>query len=257
MRCVWGMPWSSRSGGPLPPCRTQITASPVSIIDCLNPSNIRLLRAPVYCCKRLFFVSPQRRFRRAGRARPSLRKLRQVLLEPRLEGLAGTDELHSDAEPRGNVHHERVDGLVNDIPGECQIELHDTSPGGQRLQPHESPRAAQVADERCRFRMSWLSNDRLQVGVKPRGALGADLTAVEERVKSLAAELVAVGERSSKLISHRFRDDRMMTPAPGKKSIISRQQTSLVIWPAAREGARLRWPTRGTRAYPQAGGPES
>ena len=38
---VWGLPWRSKSGGPLPPWRTWISASPVSIIDDSNPSNIR------------------------------------------------------------------------------------------------------------------------------------------------------------------------------------------------------------------------
>src|SRR5438128_10321403 len=36
MTCVWWMPCNIRTGGPLPPCRTRITAPPVSIIDCSN-----------------------------------------------------------------------------------------------------------------------------------------------------------------------------------------------------------------------------
>src|SRR5919205_3639894 len=37
--CVWGCPWSRRSGGPSPPRRRRIVASPVSIVVSSKPSN--------------------------------------------------------------------------------------------------------------------------------------------------------------------------------------------------------------------------
>ena len=113
------------------------------------------------------------------------------------------------------MHHERVHTLVNGFPGERQFELHDASASGQPREAHERARAAQVADERCRYRAPWLSNDDLEVGVKPLRTLGADLATMQQRVEALAAELVAIGERGSKLISHRLRNDAVLADDTG------------------------------------------
>src|SRR3712207_4014236 len=40
MACVWGLPWSSRSGGPSPPTTAWILAPSVSTLTRSNPSNI-------------------------------------------------------------------------------------------------------------------------------------------------------------------------------------------------------------------------